>query len=130
MKNSESKETQYQKIWDAFDGGILYSGLSLLLSVIYDPSMWIENLSIGVPCIIYGAAKIISWKNYYVHRISILKWDTIFLVCIFLVSTAFFLIPFEYIQEKVRLYLLSTITIILLIIISVKKRNQLSDMRG
>lgn len=130
MKNSESKETQYQKIWDAFDGGILYSGLSLLLSVIYDPSMWIENLSIGVPCIIYGAAKIISWKNYYVHRISILKWDTIFLVCIFLVSTVFFLIPFEYMQEKVRLYLLSTITIILLIIISVKKRNQLSDMRG
>jgi hypothetical protein len=58
MKNKKKKETQYQKIWDSIDGGFLFGGLSFLLAVIYDPLMWLEDLSIGLPCVIYGAVKI------------------------------------------------------------------------
>ena len=129
MKNKESKEIQYQKIWDVFDTSTLPIGVSCLLAVISDPSIWLEDLSIGIPCIIYGTAKIISWNKYYDHRISLLKYTIILLAGTFIASTFFFLTPFAYIQEKVKLYILSAITMILLIIIFVKKRNQLYDMR-
>lgn len=118
-----------EKIWDTFYGsGLIFSGLGILLVAILNPSMWIENLSIGIPCVIIGAIRVMSWKKYYDYRITMLNSNMRLIVCIFLISTAFFLIPFEYIQEKVRLYLLSTIIMILLIVISVEKRNQLSDM--
>jgi maltodextrin utilization protein YvdJ len=65
----------------------------------------------------------------YDYRISTLKWYTIFLVCLFLVSTILFLVPLARIQEKIIFYLLNTFIIILLLIITVTKRNQLYKMR-
>jgi hypothetical protein len=124
------REEQYTKIWDSLTVGLLFLGLSSELSMIINPSLALEYLILGMPCIIIGLVIIIRWDTYYGYRISTLMWLTIFLVVYFIVATIFFLLEPQNIQGKMGFYLLDVITIILLIIIFVKKRNQLSDMRG
>jgi hypothetical protein len=121
----ESKEIQYQKIWDTPCLGILFSGLGSLSAAIAHPWSLLEILSIGVACVIIGAVIIISWKKFYEYRISLLKWIIILLVFDLIVATILLLATPPSIQEKLGFYLLDVIAIIFLIIISAKKRNQL-----
>jgi len=127
MTPRESKEIQYQKIWDTLCLGILFSGLGSLSAAISHPS-WLEILSIGVPCVIIGAVIIMSWKKFYEYRISLLKWIIILLVFDLIVATILLLATSPSIQEKMNFYLLDMLILILLIIVSMKKRNQLTNM--
>lgn len=123
-----NKEKQYAKISDQMSASLLLNcGLGLELAMINKPSLELPYLFIGVPCIIIGAAIIISWRTYYDHRISMLKWQTIILVFAFLVSTILFFKTSMNVheQERVTFYLLNAIIIILLIIIFLIKRNNL-----
>ncbi|MGB4215311.1 MAG: hypothetical protein WBJ83_00040 [Thermacetogeniaceae bacterium] len=129
MTSEEGKELQYQKIWDSICIGIFGGAMGTLLAGILHPWYWLENLSIGIPCVVIGLARIISWKKYYNYRISILKWNVILLVCDFIVATVLLLLTYPDIQEKISFYLLVVITVILSIIISVKKRIQLDVLR-
>ena len=89
MAAKESKEVQYQKIWDTFYGsGLIFSGLGILLVAISNPSMWIEDLSIGIPCVIIGAIRVMSWNKCYEHRITMLNSDMRLIVCIFISHSA------------------------------------------
>lgn len=128
MTPKKSKELQYQKIWDSLCIGILFSGLGSLSATISRPWYWMEQLSIGIPCVIIGTVIIISWKIFYEYRISLLKWIIILLLLDLIVATILLLVVPPGIQEKMGFYLLDVITIILLIIILVKKRNQLPDI--
>lgn len=122
------KDEQYAKLSDTIYVGLLGGGLGLELSMIKNPSLGLGYLILGMPLIIIGVFRIISWDIYYDHRISALKWLMILLVFDFLVATfLFFLVTTLNIPEKSIFYLINVITIVLLLIISIKKRNKLHD---
>ena len=126
-----NKDAPYAKILDSADAGLISGGLGLGLAAINKPSLELPYLFIGMSSIILGVVIIIRWSIYYAHRISILKWLTIISVVDFLMSTVLFFKTSlnVHVQERIIFYLLNAITLILLIIVFVKKRNKLNNIR-
>lgn len=120
------KEEQYAKLSDTIYVSLMCGGLGSELSMIETPSFGLGYLILGLPFIIIGAFRVINWDIYYDHRISTLKWLMILLGFDLLAATVLFcfVTPMN-IPGKNIFYLINVITIILLLILSFRKRNKL-----